>query len=90
MVQFRENEVIITISHPSPTDFLGGLQTGIIEMVKSLLSVGPPERELALDAETSEGCIYALELVQATLIDPEMIEVAQELAGKVIPPPDPD
>lgn len=89
MVQLRENEVIITVSHSSPTDFLSGLQSGIIEMVKSILSVGGMERELVLDMDTSEGCICALELVQATLIDPKMIEVAQELASKVMPIPNP-
>lgn len=67
MVTLQENEVVITISHPSPADFLSGLQTGIIEMVKSLLSVGGMERTLVLDTDTTEGCICALELVQATL-----------------------
>ena len=89
MVEIKQDSIVITVPHSSPTDFLGGLQSGIIEMVKSLLSVGEPERGLVLDTETSEGCIHALELVQATLVDPEMIEMAQELAGKVMPPPEP-
>lgn len=89
MVRLQENEVIIAIPHSSPTDFLSGLQSGIIEMVKSLLSVGGLERELVLDEETSEGCICALTLVQATLIDPEMIEMAQDLASQVMPKPTP-
>lgn len=70
-------------------DFLGGLQVGIIEMVKSLLSVKGIERELVLDEHTRDGCINALELVQATLIDPKMIAMAQELAAKVMPAPNP-
>jgi hypothetical protein len=83
MVELKENEVIITISHPSPADFLSGLQTGIIEMVKSLLSVGGIERTLVLDTDTTEGCICALELVQSTLIDPEILVVASEVADQV-------
>lgn len=89
MVQLRENELVITIPHESPADFLGRLQSGILEMVKSLLSVSGPQRELVLDSETSEGCIHALGLVQATLADPNAIQLVQELADRVMPPHDP-
>ena len=85
MVHLQENEIVITIPHDSPADFLGGLQAGIIEMVKSLLSVGGQERELVLDSQTTDGCIHALTLVQATLADPNAIQIVQELAGRVIP-----
>jgi hypothetical protein len=89
MVTLNEDVVVITVPHDSPANFLARLQTGIIEMVKSLLSVGGLESELVLDADTKDGCIKALELVQATLMDPKMIEVAQEFAAKVMPTPKP-
>lgn len=85
MVTLNENTVVITVTHDSPADFLARLQTGIIEMVKSLLSVGGVESGLVLDADTKDGCVNALELVQATLADPKMIKAAQELAAKVMP-----
>jgi hypothetical protein len=83
MVELNEKEIVITIPHPSPADYLRGLQLGVIEMVKSLLSVGPPLKELVMDSETSEGCICALELVQATMIDPSVLELASEIADQV-------
>ncbi len=85
MVTLDENAVVITVPHDSPADFLARLQTGILEMVKSLLSVHGMESELVLDADTKDGCINALALVQATLVDPKMIKAAQELAAKVMP-----
>ncbi len=85
MVTLNEDSVVITVPHDSPGDFLGRLQIGIIEMVKSLLSVHGMEAELVLDEDTRDGCINALAMVQATLVDPKMIKAAQELAAKVMP-----
>lgn len=81
MVTRQENQIVITIPATSPAETLAKLQRGIIEMVKTLLSMGTASKDLTLDRDTSEGCIYALDLLKESLFDPETIEAAQAVAG---------
>jgi hypothetical protein len=83
MVSLQENQIVITIATPSPAETLAELQTGIIEMVKTLLSMGSEGSDLELDRDTANGGYCALQLLQATLFDPATIEAAQDLATAI-------
>lgn len=83
MIDLKEKEVVIVIPASEPAETLKRLQAGLIEMVKSLISVEGIESELVLDTNTKDGCICALELVQATLIDPEVQVLALQIANEV-------
>jgi hypothetical protein len=87
MVQYNEESVVVTIENPHPHEFIHALQTGVINMVQSLLTVRGINEDLILDDETKEGCWNALEVVKATLPDPQVMETIGELAQRVMPPP---
>ena len=89
MVEYNKSGVVITVSTPDPHGFVHAFQTVIINMVQSLLSVGGLEEGLALDSDTRDGCRNALEVVKATLADPEMLLGVQILADRVVPPSEP-
>jgi hypothetical protein len=79
MVQLLENQIIITIPTPSPAETLTELQSGIIEMMKTILSIGNEDKDLELDRSTANGGYFALQLLQATLFDPATVEAAQAM-----------
>lgn len=83
MVQLLENQIIITISTPSPAETLREMQTGIIEMMKTILSIGSEDKDLELDRPTANGGYFVLDLLQATLFDPATVEAAQALATAI-------
>jgi hypothetical protein len=83
MVQLLENQIIITIPTPSPAETLTEMQSGIIEMLKTLLSIGSEGKDLELGRPTANGGYFALELLQATLFDPATVEAAQALATAI-------
>lgn len=80
MVQLLENQIVITIPSPSPAETLAEMQSGIIEIVKTLLAMGAEGKDLELDRPTANGGYFALELLQATLFDAATVEAAQALA----------
>lgn len=86
MVEINETGVAISIEHPAPHEFVHALQTGAIEVVQSVLSASS-HPELVIGEETMQGCVNILEVVKATLPDPQMMETLHELAHKVMPPP---
>jgi hypothetical protein len=67
MVQFQENQLVITILTPSPAETLADMQHGIIEILKTILAHGQEGTDLQLDRPTADGGYFALELLQATL-----------------------
>jgi hypothetical protein len=80
MVALLENQIVITISTPSPAETLAEIQSGIIEMMKTILSIGTEGKDLELDRATANGGYFILELLQATLFDPATVEAAQAMA----------
>ena len=83
MVALHENSIVITISTPSPPETLAEMQSGIIQMMKTILSIGSEGEDLEIDRATANGGYFILELLQATLFDPAMVEVAQALATAI-------
>ena len=83
MVQLQENQIIITIPTPNPAQTLAEIQSGIIEMIKTILSTGTEERDLELDRPTANGGYFILDLLQATLFDPATVEAAQAVAAVI-------
>jgi hypothetical protein len=69
MVQLQENQLVITIPTPSPAETLADMQHGIIEIVKTILAQGREGKDLLLDRPTADGGYFALELLQATLME---------------------
>ncbi len=84
MVTLQENQIVIVIATPSPAETLAEMQKGIIEMMKTLLSMGSEGDDLALDRATANGGYFALQLLQATLFDPATVEAAQEIATDIL------
>lgn len=83
MLELNNDEVVIKITHPAPAEYVDGLQRGILAVVKTVLSTGAQGEDPDIDRETAEGCVHALELLEATLIDPEILVVASEVADQV-------
>jgi hypothetical protein len=83
MIDLKQKEIAITIPTDSPAETLSGLQSGIIEMVKTILSMGSEGNDLEVDRPTANGCVSALELLEATLIDPEILEATMCIADQV-------
>lgn len=80
MIELKQRELAITIQTPYPAETLSGLQTGIIEMVKTILSMGREGRDLEVDRPTANGCVSALDLLAATLIDPDGLETTAHIS----------
>jgi hypothetical protein len=70
MVALHENSIVITISTPTPAQTLAEIQSGIIEMIKTILTSGSEDKDLVLDRPTANGGYFVLEFLQATLPDP--------------------
>jgi hypothetical protein len=70
MVALHENQIIITISTPTPAETLAEIQSGIIEIMKTILASGSEDKDLVLDRPTANGGYFVLEFLQATLPDP--------------------
>ncbi len=70
MVALHENSIIITIPTPNPAQTLAEIQSGIIEMMKTILTSGSEDKDLELDRPTANGGYFVLEFLQATLSDP--------------------
>jgi hypothetical protein len=83
MVQLQENQIIITISTPTPAQTLSEIQSGIIEMIKTILSSGSEDKDLVLDRPTANGGYFILDLLQATLFDPATVEATQVVAAAI-------
>ncbi len=84
MIELKQRELAITIPTLSPAETLSGLQSGIIEMVKTILLAGSEGSDVELDRPTANGCVSALELLQATLIGPEILEATMCITDQVI------
>lgn len=83
MIELKQNELAITIPTLSPTETLSGLQSGLIEMMKTILLTGSEGQDVEIDRPTANGCVSALTLLEATLIDPEIQEMAICIADQV-------
>lgn len=83
MVALLENQIVITISTPSPAETLAEIQSGIIEMMKTILSSGSEDKDLELDRPTANGGYFVLDLLQATLFAPATVEAAQVMAAMI-------
>jgi hypothetical protein len=83
MIALHENSIVITISTPSPAETLAEMQNGIIEMMKTILSIGTEDKDLELDRPTANGGYFILDLLQATLFDPATVEAAQAMANVI-------
>ncbi len=83
MIELKQRELAITIPTLSPAETLSGLQSGIIEMVKTILLTGSEGQDVEIDRPTANGCVSALELLQATLIEPEILEETMCIADQV-------
>ncbi len=60
---------MITIPTPSPAETLTDMQHGIIEILKTILAHGREGSDLLLDRPTADDGYFALELLQATLME---------------------
>lgn len=80
MVEYNEESVVITIDHPHPHEFIPGFQRGMLGLVQSFILASMQHEEVVLDDENKDGIIYAIEVVKATLPDPQTLEIAQQLA----------
>ena len=69
MVQLQENQLVITIPTASPAETLAEIQHGLIELMKTILAQGRESDDLQLDRPTADGGYFALELLQATLVE---------------------
>lgn len=84
MLALNENQIVITIATQSPAETLAALQSGIIEMMKTILSMGSEGQDLELDRATANGGVMALELLQATLFDTAIIEAVQAMSDSIL------
>lgn len=52
-------------------------------MVKTILLTGSEGEDVEIDRPTANGCVFALDLVKATLVDPEIQALSIGFAGEV-------
>jgi hypothetical protein len=83
MIEMKQNGLSITIPTPYPADTLSELQIGIIEMVKTILSIGREGRDLEVDRPTANGCVSVLDLLAATLIDSKVLETVTYISDQM-------
>ncbi len=83
MIDVRKKELAITIQTDSPVETLMAIQIGIIEVARTLLSIGNEGSDLVLDRPTSNGVLSMMDLLHATLIDPVILETTMCITDQV-------
>ncbi len=84
MVTLLENQIIITISTPTPAETLAEIQSGIIEMIKTILSSGGEDKDLELDRPTANWGYFILDLLsRESGFDPATVEAVQSMAAPI-------
>lgn len=58
---------------------LAEIQSGIIQMMKTILSIGGEDKDLELGRPSADVGYFVVELLQATLFDPATVEAALRL-----------
>lgn len=80
MVTLKENQILITISTPTPGETLSEMQVGIIEALQGVFVAVQPGESLEVESTTASGFYYLLQLLRESLFDGATIEAAQAMA----------
>ncbi len=80
MVTLKENQIVITISTPTPGETLTEMQVGIIEALQGVFVAVAEGETLEVESTTANGFYYLLQLLRESLFDGETIEAAHAMA----------
>lgn len=67
MVTLQENQIVITITTPTPGATLAAMQGGMIEALQAVFVAVPEGNALELDGKAASGFYYLLELLKESL-----------------------
>jgi hypothetical protein len=83
MVALQENQIVITISTPTPGETLTEMQAGIIEALQGVFVAVAPGDTLEVESTTANGFYYLLQLLRESLFDGATVEAAQGMAEAI-------
>jgi hypothetical protein len=88
MTSIGKEMILIKIATPNACDTFSKIQHGIIDTVQHIIGANANGNEVILDAKTAKSLCVMLETLRGTLVDPETVQAAMELAALVMPPPE--